>query len=158
MESIDNNKIIELLKKATDIFICNNKLIIDINLNRIIINNVLNGKYYINLFNNRMIEKPEINECFYSYSETNLKLILKYYPDLNKRKWLANHLNVSRAQLNDRYRAMIACYLKSNRYSKQYWQEELEELKINKNNLEYHAKKYNRSLKSLKDTINQYNL
>ena len=156
MESIDNNKIIELLKKATDIFVCNNKLIIDINLNRIIINNVLNGKYYINLFNNRMIEKPEINECF--YSEKNSKLILKYYPDLNKRKWLANNLNISRAQLNDRYKSMVICHLKSNRYSRKYWQEELEELKINKNNLEYHAKKYNRSLKNLKNAIKQYDL
>lgn len=156
MKKINISKITELLKKATDVFIHQNKLIIDIEQKRIIVNDISNGEYYLELFKNKKIESPEIADCF--YSEEKLKLILKYYPIKDKRDWLANKLNISRAQLNDKYKSMLICYDKNNRYSRQYWKEELDELKLNKNNLEYHIKKYNRNLKSLKDIIRQYEL
>lgn len=156
MKKINISKITELLKGATDVFIHQNKLIIDIEQKRIIVNDIYNGEYYLELFKNKKIESPEIIDCF--YSEEKLKLILKYYPTKDKRDWLASKLRISRAQLNDKYKSMLICYDKNNRYSRQYWKEELDELKSNKNNLEYHIKKYNRNLKSLKDIIRQYEL
>lgn len=156
MNEINNNKLIDLLKEATDVFIHHDKLIIDIKLKRIIVNNIKNGSYYLNLYKNNIFEEVTMRDNI--YCEKNLKLILKNYPDIDKREWLAKYLNLSRGIISDKYHTMLLSFEKNNRYSKQYWKEELEELKKNKNNLEFHANKYNRSLKKLKDVVKQYNL
>lgn len=57
MKKIDKNKIIDLLKEATAVFIHQEKLIIDINLKRIIIYNVKNKIYYFNLYKNNIEKK-----------------------------------------------------------------------------------------------------
>lgn len=156
MDKINKSEIIDLLEDAIDVFVHQDKLIIDTKTKRIIIKGVSNGSYYTNLHNNEIGESVEINE--YIYCEKNLKLILEHYPNLDSRNWLSEKLKLSKGQVSDKYHSMLICYSKNNRYSKQYWKEELEELKRNKENLEYHAKKYNRSLKNLKDVIKQHNL
>ena len=156
MKKITEEKVLELLEEATEVACYQNKLVIDIKSKRIIINDVSNPNYYVRLYNNTMIHEFEVID--YIYCEKNLKLILEHYPNINKRNWLSETLNLSKEQIRDKYLSMLASFEKNNRYSKQYWKEELEELKNNKNNLKSHAEKYNRSLSYLEVIIKHHNL
>lgn len=158
MKKINKTEIIGLIESATNVFSHNNKLIIDSGLKRVIINNIEDHREYLKKFDDIVENKIGNENPVYVYCEENLKMILANYSDPRKREWLAEELNLPLEKISAKYNSMIICYKKNGRYSKQYWREEIEELKQNKNNLEYHAKKYNRSKKYLKEVIKQYDL
>lgn len=155
-QKITSNNIITLLDEATNVFIHNDKLIIDKKLNRFIINNVHEKAYYVSLFENKFVKNIEKKKLF--YGEETAKLILEYYPNPDNMEWLSKELSLPKAALTNKYYKMLAYFEKNNRYSKFYWEDELNDLKINKNNLEYHAKKYNRTLRSLEYILKKYKL